>query len=127
MKKLLQRLNPVARYGPCVGLTVFRWFRFKVELWYAPAAYAPPPHRHDNSSTEFTILWARNRRIWRMVGGHVDAYTANTPGVWGKFLSVRAGTIHAFDHGDSCMIWLAFEKWNPGVKVTSVAEDFHPV
>jgi hypothetical protein len=118
-------MSLLARYGPCIGLTIFHWGRRKVELWWAPSDYSPPPHSHKNSSTEFTILWAKNRRIWRRVGDRVDTYTANTPGVWGKFLSVRAGVVHAFEKGDSCMIWLAFETWQRDAKVTSVAEDFH--
>lgn len=116
----------IARYGPCIGLTIFRWFRLKVELWWSPADYSPPPHSHNDSSGEFTILYSKNRRIWRKVGDQVDEYIATTPGVWGKFLSVRAGTVHAFDKGDSCMIWLVFETWKPGIRVTSVADDFHP-
>lgn len=114
----------IARYGPCIGITIFRWFRWKVELWYAPANYSTPEHAHDDSSGEFTILFARNRRIWRRIGERIDSYVANVPAVWGRFLSVRAGTPHGFDAGDSCMIWLCFETWRPGAKVTSVAKDF---
>lgn len=118
-------MSLLARYGPCSGLTLFRWGRRKVELWYAPADYSPPPHSHNDSDGEFTVLWSRNRRIWRNVGGRVDSYIATTPGVWGKFLSVRAGTVHAFERGDSCMVWIVFETWRKGVKVGSVADDFH--
>lgn len=56
----------------------------------------------------------------------MDAYRAHTPGVWGRWFSVRAGTPHSFGKGDSCMIWLCVERWKDGVKVTSVAEDFKP-
>jgi hypothetical protein len=107
-------------------ITLFRFLRWKVELGYAPADYSPPPHSHQNSSGEFTVLYARNRRIWRKVGDRMDEYIANVPKVWGKFLSVRAGTEHSFDKGESCMIWLCFETWKPGVKVSSVAVDFVP-
>lgn len=115
---------PVNSYGPCVGFTLLRCGRRKVELWYAPADYATPEHTHDNSSGEFTILYSKNRRIYRRIGTKTDAYIANTPEAWGRFLSVRAGTPHAFSKGDSAMIWLCFETWKPGVMVTSVADDF---
>ena len=124
IKRLARRLNPLARYGPCWCLTVFRWGRRKVELCYAPADYEPPEHVHPNSDGEFLILWARNRPIYRRVGGRVDSYTANIPPWRFKTLSVRAGTPHAFKKGDSCMIWLCFETWKKGVPVTSVADDF---
>lgn len=144
----------IARYGPCICITIFRFLRWKLELCYAPADYSPPEHVHENSDGEFTILYSKNRRIYRkthliwpyafdgkpvkdkvapplpkhlrslLVSGDGDSYVATTPDVWGKWLSVRAGTPHGFDNGDSCMIWLCFERWKPGVKVTSVADDF---
>lgn len=114
----------IARYGPCMGITLFRWFRWKIELWYAPADFSPPPHTHENCSGEFTILYAKNRRIWRKVGDRIDSYIANFPSVLGKFLSVRAGTPHSFDKGDSFMVWICFETWKKGVSVSSVANDF---
>lgn len=152
MKSLLKRLNPVARYGPCIGITIWRWGRFKIELWWAPADFAPEEHTHENSDGEFLILWARNREIYRKTHfkfkgrlqrfrwkellspirkelhcGPGDSYIAHTPPWHLKTLSVRAGTPHAFKTGTSCMIWLCLETWKKGVAVTSVAEDFHPV
>ncbi len=124
IRKLAKRLNPLAWYGPCWCLTVFRFGRRKVELCYAPADYEPPEHSHPNSDGEFLILWARNRPIYRRVGQRVDAYTANVPPWRFKTLSVRAGTPHAFKKGESAMIWICFETWRKGVPVTSVAEDF---
>lgn len=114
----------IARYGPCWGLTLWRWGRRKVELWYAPADYATPEHTHEDSDSEFLILWARNRVIYRVVNCMIESYVAHTPGVWGKWLSVRAGTPHAFKTGTSCLIWISSQTWKPGVTVTSVAEDF---
>lgn len=116
----------IARHGPCIGLTLFRFLRWKVELWYAPAGFATVPHRHANSSGEFTVLYGRNRRIWRKVAGRIESYVVNFPVCLGRFLSVRAGTEHGFDKGDSCMVWLCFETWRKGVKPTSVAVDFVP-
>lgn len=117
--------TPLNRYGPCTGLTLFKLGRFKAELWHAPADFTPPEHTHECSDGEFTILYSKNRRIYRRIGNTVNAYIANTPEAWGKFLSVRAGTPHAFGKGDSCMVWICFEKWKHGTRVTSVAEDFH--
>lgn len=134
IKKLAKRLNPVARYGPCIGVTLFRWRRFKIELWYAPADFATPEHTHENSSSEFLILYARTRFIYRRtvdfistVDGKVryrtEGYVVNVP-PFRRTLTVRAGTPHAFHRGESCMVWLCFERWKKNVPVTSVAEDF---
>lgn len=115
----------IARYGPCWGLTLFRWGRLKVELWFSPADYSPLEHTHDDSDGEFMVLWSRNREIYRLINGQREAYIANTPEVWGRWFSVRAGTPHSFGKGDSCMVWLCVERWKPGSKVTSVATDLH--
>lgn len=136
IKNLAKRLNPYHRYERCHCLTLYRFGRRKAELCYAPADYEPREHVHPNSDGEFLILWAKNRPIYRKViydpndwntlgktGARVDSYLANVPPWKFKTLSVRAGVPHAFRAGDSCMIWLCFEKWKPGTKVTSVAED----
>lgn len=138
-QRLAKLLNPISWYGPCWCLTVFRWGRRKVELCYAPADYETPEHVHPNSDGEFLILWARNRIIYRktkliqdgflpdkalmLTIGERDSYLANVPPWRLKTLSVRAGVPHAFRKGDGPMIWICFEKWKPGTKVTSVAED----
>lgn len=135
----------IHRYGPCIGITLFRFRRRQVELWWAPTDYATPEHSHENSDGEFLILWARNRRIWRKTHtlctngkvfkinqhkryfdavGRGDEYIANVPPWRFKTLSVRAGIKHGFDKGSSPMIWLCFEKWKKGVPITSVADDF---
>lgn len=77
--KLAKRLNPLAFYGPCWCLTVFRWGRRKVELCYAPGWYETPEHVHRHSDGEFLILWARNRKIYRKT--HVVHHAANMFGV----------------------------------------------
>ncbi len=123
-----------ARYGPCIGITLWRWGRFKVELWWAPADYATPEHTHENSDGEFLILFSRTRFIYRRMVDSIstvdgrthyrtEGYVVNVP-PWRRTLSVRAGTPHAFHKGSSPMIWLCFERWKEGVPVTSVAEDF---
>lgn len=116
---------PVTVHERAFGVTLWRWRRVKVELWYAPANYYTLEHTHQFSDGEFTLLWARQRQIYRIVNGRLDSYMANTPAAWGRWLTVRAGTPHAFAKGESCMIWIVVQRWKPGVSVTSLAEDFH--
>lgn len=146
---LLSRLNPFTTYPGAIGLTLWRWKRKKVELWWASKHCSPPEHAHDGCSGEFTILWARNRRIYRKtfpvvesgvtrdkfghatgiyskitgysVGGD-DSYVAHTPGVWGKWLTVPAGTPHKFEQGDSCMVWLVVETWKEGYEMDLIKD-----
>lgn len=132
MTKLVKRLNPLSRYERCWCLTLYRVGRYKAELCYAPADYEPREHVHKNSDGEFWVLYGKNRYIYRKVlydgpgvSGPIwaeEGYNIDSRSYW-KLLSVRARTPHAFLKGDSPMIWICFEKWKPGTKVTSVAED----
>lgn len=130
--QLAKRLNLVSTYGPCWCLHLYRFGRFQGELCYAPADYEPPEHVHPNSDGEFLILYAKNRFIYRKTHlnkfgdkclGDGDYYVANVPPWRLRTLSVRAGVPHAFKRGDSPMLWICFETWRKGTKVTSVAED----
>lgn len=120
-----QRWAPVNCYGPCVGLTLYKLGRHKLELWYAPATYSPPMHSHNNSDGEFFVLYGKGRAIWKYPLGDciARAYNISDRTYW-KWWSVRAYEQHGFSKGATCMIWLCWEKWKPGTKVTSVAEDF---
>ena len=142
--------HPFTKVGKAIGITLWRWNRKKIELWYSPADYSPKEHAHDGCSGEFTILWAKNRRIYRKTKpvlesgatrdqfgnvsgiyskitgytiGPKDSYIANTPQVWGKWLTVPAGVPHKFDTGDSFMLWVVVETWKPGYDM-SLATDF---
>lgn len=124
----------IARYGPCIGITLFRFFRWKVELWYSPANYSTPEHTHENSDGEFLILYGSGRKIYRKP--FTNSFREDwcrcvtkqeyelTGRKYFKWFSVRAGTPHGFSCGATPMIWLCLEKWKPGKKVTSVATDF---
>lgn len=114
----------VQRVGPCWGVTLFRWGRRKLELWLAPADYAVAEHTHEDSDSEITILYAKPRRIYRRVGDRVDEYVASSRKYFGRWFSVRAGVPHAFDKGESRMLFLNWQTYLPGRRVTSVATDF---
>ena len=136
--------HPFTKYPGALGITLWRWGRKKVELWIAGGNCEPPEHSHDNVNSEFTILWARNRRIYRktkweskswktidgrygitheLVIGPKDEYVASVPSVWGKWLSVRAGTPHKFCKSKHPMVWIVVENWI-GIGPMSLVEDF---
>lgn len=114
---------PINSYGPCVGLTLWRLGRHKLELWRAPSWYAPPTHSHSTVDGEFFVLYGQGREIWKRTELCVVGYNITGRKYW-KWYTVRAGDQHSFSRGTTCMIWLCWETWKPGVKVTSVAEDF---
>lgn len=138
----LEKYNPVTRYEGALGITLWRWNRKKVEIWFAKKDYSPQEHAHDGCDGEFMVLYSKNRRIYRKTMGDKpewssdyncwmiprfeihegDEYIANTPQVWGKWLTVPAGVPHKFDTGDSCMIWLVVEKWREGYDMSLVSD-----
>lgn len=115
----------IHRYGPCIGITLLRLFRWKVELWFAPGDYSPEEHTHPNSDSEFWVLYASHRYIYKRKAGRLVGYNASFPSCLFHTLTVRADEPHRFMTSDRPMIWLCLEHWKAGVKPTSVAEDFH--
>lgn len=122
-----QRWAPVNSYGQCIGLTLWRLGRHKLELWWAPSNFSTPEHIHEHSDGEFFVIYGSGRKIWRRISmpgrNYVEGYDIADRKYW-KWFSVRAGTPHAFSCGRTPMVWLCSETWKPGTKVTSVAEDF---
>ena len=142
--KFLSKFWPITRYEGALGITLWRWGRKKVELWFAKKDYSPKEHAHDGCDGEFMVLYSKNRRIyrktkweaksWKTIDGRYgitheltigpkDCYIATTPQVWGKWLTVPAGVPHKFDKGDSFMLWVVVETWKPGYDM-SLATDF---
>jgi len=131
--------HPFTFYPGAVGITLWKWNRKKIELWWASKNCSPPEHAHDGCSGEFMVLYSKNRRIYRRntwqstlykngicherVIGPRDQYIATTPQVWGKWLTVPAGVPHKFDRGDSMMIWITVETWRPGYDM-DLTKDF---
>lgn len=114
---------PINCYGPCTGLTLYRWGQHKAELWYAPAWYSVPLHSHDHVDVEFLILHAKGCYIFRHKDG-IQGELVSTPQVLGKLFTVKAGVPHGFNRSDSSLIWINFEHWKDGHRPTSVAQDF---
>lgn len=113
----------ISRYGPCIGITLFRWFRWKVELWASPGNYETPEHTHPNSDSEFLVLYARHRCIYKRKNGALVEYRADFPSCLIHTLTVRSNEPHGFFSSVKPMVWLVLERWKKGSKVTSVSED----
>lgn len=124
----------------CRGVTLFRWFRWKLELWYVPADYECSEHTHKNSDGEFFVVCGKNREIYRkemQEASHwpynewkeyceLQQYNISSRKFW-KWLTVKANTPHGFSSGSTPMVFLCWEKYRKGVKVTSPAIDFNLV
>lgn len=119
----------------CRGITLFRWFRWKLEFWYVPKDYECKEHTHKDSDGEFFIVYAKDREVYRTFYKPfipwwgmtlVDRQQYNTfKRNYFKCYTVRANTPHGFSKGSSPMLFLCWETYKKGVKVTSPAVDFH--
>ena len=110
----------------CRGITLFRFGRRKLELWFVPADYACVEHTHKDSDGEFFVVYGKGRDIWRRIGAESQCYDITNRNYF-KWLTVRANVVHGFSPGATPMVFLCWETYRKGVKVTSPAIDFHPV
>lgn len=125
----------IHRKDSCFGITLFRFFRWKLELWYSPANYSCEEHVHKNFDGEFFVFYGKHRSIWRkrlvmanILGQYeyrTDMYDISKRKYF-KWFTVKANSIHGFSTGATSMIWLCWETYKKGIKVTSPAVDFHP-
>lgn len=132
--KWLKYLPFFNRKDRCIGLTLFRFGRRKLELWFVPANYACVEHTHKDSDGEFFVVYGRGRDIWRKTWPHwlsgamcqIEVYNITNRHYF-KTYTVRANTPHGFSVGSTLMVFLCWETYRKGVPVTSPAVDFHPV
>lgn len=135
----------IHRKDSCWGITLFSWGQKKLELWLIPQDYQCIEHTHKDSYGEFFVLYGKGREIYRktkikcemvtnssglryleMPGQRLEKYNISTRKYF-KWLTVRANTPHGFSRGQSPMVFLCFQTYRKGCRVTSPAIDFHPV
>jgi hypothetical protein len=115
------------RYESCRGITVFKFGRYKLDLWFAPADYSVKEHTHPLSDGKFWVIFGHNRVIWKYRRNNLVervSYTLKFPQCLLHVLRVRGNEPHGFEVGSTSMIWFCLQKWKRGVNVTSIIEDF---
>ena len=110
------------KHDKCRGITLFRWFRLNIELWYCPPNYSIRMHRHAHFDGEVLLLVAS---CW------VRKYSSKAPDTIREsdslftWFSVPRNVVHWVDTKGSKWIPTIFinvEKWT--VKPTTAADDF---
>lgn len=100
----------IYRKDSCIGITLFRWGRRKLELWFVLASYACVEHTHKDSDGEFFVLFGKDRFIWRKFQDYYkigkSTYSRETQQMYNiterpywKWYSVRADVPHGFGRG----------------------------
>jgi hypothetical protein len=125
------------RHESCIGLTLFRLWRWNVELWYCPKGYRIKPHSHPNEHIELMFIYGRTT-FYRIIkwtthtvfgdvyGDHVQHYKPKWYHV-GRTFSVKPGIVHYFEVSDRPLIFINFATFTKGHKPTSASVDFKEV
>lgn len=104
------------RFG-CTGLRLRLWKRTQVELWYAPRGTVIPPHTHPHIVSRLTFLLGRMR--WRAGDRESEFGVLDC----GRTFAVPPDCVHGATTTGRFGLFLNFERWVPGVPMTSAAED----
>jgi len=105
----------IHKFKNCLGITLWRWNNFQIELWFCPPKTYIPSHKHSCIDSEIFPL-----------KGHA-IFTRETETVFSeliKFFTINHNQSHSFGVFDKWFIFLNFEKWTS--KPTSASVDFQP-
>src|SRR4029434_11213221 len=98
----------------CTGLCIFRWGRWRAELWFVPSDAEILDHYHRHLDAWIMLLWGV--MIWRRDQRQLLTVAPTRP------IRVLAGQ----RHGASARrrsIFLTIEHWMAGAKIWSAAHD----
>lgn len=102
----------ISRFQKCIGLTLWRWNRFQVELWFCPKGERIPDHCHSNIDSTIVHLFGS-------CFGHINNDFRTILGL-PKSWNIPAGVVHGAVVG-GCWVFLNVERWNGNP--TSAAKD----
>lgn len=110
------------RWKNCRGMTLFRWGRLHIELWYFPAGTVVPSHAHPQEDIEVmylfgSVVFHRQKQRTRQVVSFVPRWYD-----FCRLLSIPRGDSHWFTVGKWPLIAVNFEIWQG--KPTTAADDF---
>lgn len=117
----------INRYKQCVGITLFRWFRYKVELWFCPKGFKIKEHCHPSQDIE--LIFIKGSAVFHRRLLCTDTIDSKEVNWWDQFIkfTVKSYHSHWFEVSDKMLVFLNIEKWHEGEKVTSAAKDFQLV
>jgi hypothetical protein len=111
-------------HGPCKGVTLFRFFQLRVELWMIPSYYNIEEHTHPAEDVELIHLFGRSIFYRRNLN---DMLVENRPVPafsWFKKFTVKHYHSHWFSINSTPMFFINIQRFLPGCQPKSAAEDF---
>jgi hypothetical protein len=111
------------RYESCVGLTLFRLFKYNIEIWYCPKEYEIVPHSHPEEDIELMYIFGKTTFFRQCYSG--APILSVIPRMPFKCHSVPAGYIHWFKVSKTFpLIFINIAKFRRGFKPKSASVDF---
>lgn len=113
------------KYGPCRGVTLFKWKQFRLELWVIPARYTIIEHRHPEEDVELMYLAGSTAFCRRDIKTNItESAEVRWPRDFCKRYSVKNYHTHWFSVGRWPLVFLNFQTFLSGCKPKSAAKDF---
>lgn len=112
----------INRHKNCIGIKLWKWNNFQIELWFCPKGFIIEKHSHNEQDIELTYLYGRaifHRQIEGCAINSIDTSQANI----GQTFSIPAGTLHWFEVSDRPLVFINREYWK--TKPTSASIDFN--
>lgn len=111
------------KHEGCIGLTLFRAFRFNIEIWFCPKGYSIKPHSHPEEHIELMYIYGRTVFHRISDAGIKQFFEPEWYHIFNTF-TVARGTIHWFEVSDRPLIFINIAKFKKGHKPKSAAKDF---
>lgn len=115
-------MSLINRHGPCVGVKLFSFGQYHVQIWFCPANFMIERHSHPDEHIELMYL-AGDAVFFR---GDFELFKPR----WyhfGRSFSVAPGVVHWFSVSKWPLIFINWSKFNLGCKPVSAAVDFKGV
>ena len=112
------------RYESCWGLTLFRWFNKRVEIWFCAPGYKIIEHRHPMEDVELMFIFGQTIFHRRSIYDNIKEDLKTN---WRFFLlkfTVKHYHYHWFEVGKLPLIFINFQTFLNGAKPQSAAKDF---
>jgi len=109
-------------YGPCFGISIYRWKQFTIELWFVPPGYSIPKHSHPREDIELYHVFGK-AVFCREFGNDLAKVTMP---LWSKLkhFTVPQGWDHWFETNTTWLVFFNVAKWDCLQNPTSASKDF---
>lgn len=112
------------KYGPCRGITLYRFGKKRAEIWFIPRNYKIEIHRHSHENIELMFLFGQTTFWRRSVISLVEESLKTCWKYFGRCFSVKSYHQHSFITTKWPLIFINYQTFLTSYKPESAAQDF---